>query len=74
MNKGCTHTHTRAHTRTHKTAIWFLTSRRRLLSLTVLPSGRLSFLGSGLEDAVLLTCFLEVFSGLARKNKNKKDR
>ena len=42
--------------------------------MTVLPSGRLSFLGSGLEDAVLLTCFLEVFSGLARKNKNKKDR
>lgn len=65
MNKGCTHTY-------KKTAIWFLTSRRRLLSLTVLPSGRLSFLGSGLEDAELLTCFLEVFSGFARKNTKTK--
>lgn len=55
-----------------ETAMWFLTSRRRLLSLTVLPSGRLSFLGSGLEDAALLTCFLEVFSGFARKNTKTK--
>lgn len=53
------------------TAMWFLTSRRRLLSLTPVPSGKLSLPGSGLEDAVLMVCFLEVFSGFTIKNKNK---
>lgn len=36
-----------------------------------MPSGRLSFLGSGLEDAVLMMCFLLVLSWLAVKKKKK---
>lgn len=37
-----------------------------------MPSGRLSFLGSGLEDAVLMMCFLLVLSWLAVKKRKKK--
>jgi len=47
--------------------MWVLTSRRRLLSLTAAPSGWLSFLGSGFEDAVLMLCFLEGLSWFAAK-------
>lgn len=40
--------------------------------MTVVPRGRLSFLGSGLEDAELMMCFLEVLSWFAIKKKRKK--
>lgn len=53
----------RGHTpSTHRRVMWFLTSRRRLLSLMVAPGGELSFLVSGLEDAGLVMCFLDVLS------------
>lgn len=47
--------------------------------MTVVPIGRLSFLDSGLEDAVLMMCFLEAFSWFAikiekEKGKHKKGR
>lgn len=46
-----------------------VTSRRRPLSLTVLPSGRLSFVGSGLEGAGLVICFLVGLSWFATRQK-----
>lgn len=52
-------------------AVCSLTSRRRLLSLTVEPIGKLSFLGSWLEDTVLLMRFLEPFSWFAVKDKRE---
>lgn len=70
---GHTHTHNK-YTAVHTTTIWFLTSRRRLLSLTAVPSGALSFLGSGLEGAELMTCFRGVFSWLAIWKGKKKNR
>lgn len=50
----------------------FVTSRRRPLSLTVLPSGMLSFVGSGLEGVGLVICFLEGLSWLARGQKSRR--
>lgn len=64
INSCCRHTET--------AGIRFLTSKRRPLSLTVVPSGRLSFLGSGLEDDVLMMCFLEVFSWLTVIKRKKR--
>lgn len=64
----CVH---RAIPHTQTTAMWVLTSSRRLLSLTGVSRGGLSFLASGFEDAVLVLCFLEGFSWFAVKKKRQ---
>lgn len=69
VNKGCKHRKIPQDTHAKNS---FLTSSKRLLSLTVLPGGRLSFLGSGLEGAGVVMCFLEVLSWFAIRHKRQR--